>query len=74
MSVPVRVGFALTGSFCTHQRVLEVMESMRDAGFRLTPILSFNAGGLDTRFGTAQALRGRLEEICGTQIIDNRSR
>ena len=70
MSVPVRVGFALTGSFCTHQRVLEVMESMRDAGFRLTPILSFNAGGLDTRFGTAQALRGRLEEICGTQIID----
>lgn len=70
MTQPIRVGFALTGSFCTHQRVLSVIESMKDAGFALTPILSFHAGALDTRFGTAQALRSRLTELCGAPIID----
>lgn len=66
----IKAGFALTGSFCTHERVLSVMESMQGAGFALTPILSFSAGSLDTRFGTAKALRERLEKICGCPPID----
>jgi len=70
MTQPIRVGFALTGSFCTHARVLSVMETMRDEGFALTPILSFNAGAMDTRFGTADELRERLLEICGKPPID----
>ena len=70
MTQPTRVGFALTGSFCTHARVLSVMETMRDEGFALTPILSFNAGAMDTRFGTADELRKRLLEICGKPPID----
>ncbi len=70
MTQPIRVGFALTGSFCTHQRVLSVMESMTKAGFELTPILSFHAGALDTRFGSAEALRKRLAAICGKPPID----
>lgn len=70
MTQPIEVGFALTGSFCTHQRVLSVMETMQGMGFALTPILSFNAGSLDTRFGTAAALRERLEQICGRPPID----
>ena len=70
MTQPIRVGFALTGSFCTHARVLSVMETMRDEGFALTPILSFNAGAMDTRFGTADELRKRLLEICGKPPID----
>lgn len=70
MKQPIRAGIALTGSFCTHQRVLAVMESMRAAGFELTPVLSFNAGALDTRFGPSAELRRRLEEICGRPPID----
>lgn len=70
MTQPIRVGFALTGSFCTHQRVLAVMESMQASGFVLTPILSFHAGALDTRFGPASELRERLQEICGRPPID----
>lgn len=70
MTKPIRVGFALTGSFCTHQRVLSVMETMQADGFELTPILSFHAGAMDTRFGTAEALRARLQEICGRPPID----
>lgn len=66
----IKAGFALTGSFCTHERVLSVMESMQGAGFALTPILSFSAGRLDTRFGTAKELRERLEKICGCPPID----
>ena len=70
MTQIVKAGFALTGSFCTHERVLSVMEAMQNTGFALTPILSFNAGRLDTRFGTAKALRERLEKICGCPPID----
>ena len=70
MTQPIRVGFALTGSICTRARVLSVMETMRDEGFALTPILSFNAGAMDTRFGTADELRKRLLEICGKPPID----
>lgn len=70
MTQPIRVGFALTGSFCTHQRVLSVMETMQAAGFDLTPILSFHAGAMDTRFGPAKELRKRLLEICGRPPID----
>ena len=70
MTQIIKVGFALTGSFCTHERVLSVMETMQGTGFLLTPILSFNAGSLDTRFGTAKSLRERLAKICGLPPID----
>lgn len=32
--------------------------------------MSFNAGGLDTRFGTAAGHRRTLRELCGKDIID----
>ena len=43
MAEPLRVGFAISGSFCTFSRVLAEMEKLTAAGMELTPILSFNA-------------------------------
>lgn len=62
------VGFALCGSFCTFRRILPIMEFM-SAQYRLIPIMSFNAHDTDTRFGTAQEFRSRIEEICNHPII-----
>lgn len=70
MIQPTRVGFALTGSFCTHDRALSALQMLLDKGFAVTPILSEAAGTFDTRFGTAAALRGRLERMTGNPIID----
>lgn len=69
-STPIRIGVALTGSFCTHARVLAILADLRAAGYALTPILSHAAGTQDTRFGTAQALRGQLTALCGQPVID----
>lgn len=71
MTPPIRLGFALTGSFCTFARVFSVLETMvQSKQYEITPILSSNAAMMDTRFGTANNFRKRLEELCNTSAID----
>lgn len=66
---PLNVGFALTGSFCTFRRVLPEMQRLVDAGHNVTPIMSYNAYSLDTRFGKAETFRNEIENITGNRII-----
>ena len=67
----VRIGFALTDSFCTIGSALDALEEV----VRLWPdtraILSETAGSTDTRFGTAADLRQRLEALTGRPVIDS---
>lgn len=71
MTPPLRIGFALTGSFCTFASVLPVVEMLATRGCEITPILSVNAGTLDTRFGKAADWRSCLHEITGRNCIDS---
>ena len=64
------IGFAMTGSFCTFERVLKQREALVRRGYEVLPVLSFNAGTLDTRFMTAEHLRARIVEITGNEPID----
>lgn len=64
------IGFAMTGSFCTFERVLKQMEALVRRGYEVLAVLSFNAGTLDTRFMTAEHLRARIVEITGNEPID----
>ena len=64
------IGFALTGSFCTFEKALKQMEELVRRGYDVLPVLSFHAGGLDTRFMTAEHLRTRIIEITGKEPID----
>ncbi len=64
------IGFAMTGSFCTFERVLKQMEALVRRGYEVVPVLSFNTGMLDTRFMTAEHLRARIVEITGNEPID----
>lgn len=66
-----RIGFALTGSFCTYAAVLPVIKALADAGAEVTPILSFNAARLDTRFMKSAELREYLEEATGKPVVDD---
>ena len=70
MTTPIRVGLALTGSFCTFSRVAAVIEAMAAQGYAVTPILSFHAGALDTRFGRAADWRAKLTALTGAPPID----
>ena len=71
MTPPIRIGFALTGSFCTFSAVLPVVETLVSRGCEVTPILSAHAATLDTRFGAADMWRDRLIEVTGREIIDS---
>lgn len=61
----VRIGCAMTGSFCTFKAVFEAWRALRATGAALTPILSFNAATVDTRFYPAAETRRIFEEIAG---------
>ena len=54
------VAFALCGSFCSFAAVLPQLRVLTARGWDVLPILSASAAGLDTRFGTASALRQTL--------------
>lgn len=63
------VVFALCGSFCTFDKVLPQAERLVKMGMRVLPLLSFNAAGLDTRFGKAADWQRRLAGITGAEPI-----
>ena len=65
-----KIGFALCGSFCTFSKAFEQMIKLKAAGAELTPIMSFNASSLDTRFGTAEENVMTAERICGRGVIN----
>ena len=63
------IGFALCGSYCTHASALEQLDILQKKGYDVVPIVSERVWETDTRFGTAQALRQRVESMCGKEII-----
>lgn len=64
-----RVGFALTGSFCTFSAVLPQIERLVLEGAAVTPVMSEIAAFTDTRFGKADEFREKIEKITGNEII-----
>ncbi len=65
----LKIGFAMTGSFCTFRQALEQAEYLVSCGAELIPIMSEHAATISTRFGTAQEQREKLEQICGKKVI-----
>jgi dipicolinate synthase subunit B len=66
-----RIGFAITGSFCTFSQILPVVGRLAAAGAQVVPILSYNASNLDTRFFKAADFKRILRETAGNDIIDD---
>ena len=63
-----RIGFALCGSFCNHQKILMLFKEMAES-FEMVPILSENTARYDTRFGLADDLIARVERAAGRPAI-----
>ena len=64
-----RIGFALTGSFCTFRAVFGVIRTLKEAGYEITPILSFASAREDTRFYSKDTVWQTLEEITGNKPL-----
>lgn len=64
-----RIGFAVTGSFCTFAKVFPQMQLLAEKGYKVIPIMSENAYAVSTRFGSAQDWVRKAEEITGEPVI-----
>lgn len=65
----IRIGFCMTGSFCTFEKAFAAAQRLVSEGAQLIPVMSFNAASLSTRFGTAKENIERLENIAGRKVI-----
>ena len=65
----MKIGYCLTGSFCTFSKSIKALESIVSAGHMVVPIMSENAYSTDTRFGKAVDFQNKLVEITGNSII-----
>ncbi len=64
-----KVGFVLTGSFCTFKSTIAQIEDIIKEGAEVIPIMSYNAYKLDSKFGKASDFIKQIEDITKRKII-----
>ena len=64
----LRIGLALTGSYCTYDRALAAAEVLCKK-YDVTAIMSETAAATDSRFGRAEDFISRLEAMTGRPVI-----
>jgi dipicolinate synthase subunit B len=67
----LNIGFGITGSFCTHSKILSELENIVIYGANVYPIISYSVDQTDTRFGTAKDMKEKVEYITGRKIINS---
>lgn len=64
-----KIGFAMTGSFCTFKKVIEELKLLSETGAEIFPIMSLSSSTFDTRFGTADGFMSEIRAITKKEII-----
>jgi dipicolinate synthase subunit B len=64
-----KIGFGLTGSFCTLENSLVQMEKLAFLGADILPIVSYMVKSTDTRFGSAQYFIDKIGKIVLIQLL-----
>lgn len=63
------IGFAISGSFCTFDKIKLQIKNFVDSGASVTPIFSFNSYNCDNRFTKAKDFTDAICEITGSEGI-----
>lgn len=64
-----RIGFALTGSFCTYEKIFAEMEHLVALDAKVFPIFSYVPQEMECRFGNWKEFMKRATEISGNHPI-----
>ena len=64
-----RIGFGITGSFCTHEKIKGELRRLVEMGADVTPVFSYQTLQCDTRFGKAKDFVREVTEITGKEGI-----
>lgn len=65
----MKLGLAVTGSFCTFHNLLIALKTIVDAGHDVTPIFSYNVVDFDTRFFKAKDFEEEIVRLTGKRPI-----
>jgi dipicolinate synthase subunit B len=65
----VRIGFAITGSFCNFENIPDIIKSLIEEGADLIPIFSYATDEMNTRYGNAEDFKNKIIEITGKQPV-----
>lgn len=65
----IKIGFILTGSFCTFNKTIPKIKELIENGAKVLPIMSYNAYNMDTKFGKAKEFIEKIEKITENRII-----
>lgn len=60
----------MTGSFCTIDKGLKMLEDLKEIGVDIYPIISANVASMDTRFFKASEIKERIEDIVGKKPLE----
>ncbi len=71
MLIDVKIGFAVTGSFCTHAAALAAAEDLVKRGADVYPILSTMVQESGTRFLEQGVMASELTRITGHKVISS---
>lgn len=67
----LKIGFAITGSFCTFDKIIPEIEKLVDEGAEVYPIISESVNSFDTRFWKADEFKLKLKTITNKDIIND---
>lgn len=65
----MKIGYCLTGSFCTFSKAIDEIKNIVNDGHSVTVIMSENAYNTDTRFGKAEDVISAIINLTGNRII-----
>lgn len=66
-----RIGFAITSSYCTIEKILAQLKLLVDKGYEVIPIVSEGVIKNDTRFGEGKMFEQKIEEITNKKVVSS---
>lgn len=65
----LNIGMAVTGSYCTYDKIFEEMKNLAEKGANIYTIFSDHASATDSRFGKAGDFMALAKEVTGKEPI-----
>ena len=64
-----KIGFAITSSFCTLDKILVQIMLLKECGYEVIPIVSPQIIEEDTRFGKGSDFKEKIEKLCEKKVV-----
>jgi dipicolinate synthase subunit B len=64
-----RIGLGITASHCTYEEIMPTIDSLKEAGAIVVPVITHSVLTAATRFGTGEEWIQRIEKATGEKVI-----